>query len=228
MRIWDIDPGYLNRQSLLGEHRELHGMASILVNGKKGYARQPETLRWAPHLDALYQRHRQLAAEMHLRGYHDRSPLPSPPPNFTWPPDFIDPPAEQSAAQGNQMPVNDEGRTLPVAVDGAGGVGGMGVALTIGLSFHEGDVMAVHPPTRPDESQGSAASVRRRLLQRGCRSRFLRKASALFHQPGGRYFAPCRVPRRSSSSSMAFNISHLFIDHKGASRISRGPSPVRR
>jgi len=23
MRVWDINPGYLNRQSLLGEHREL-------------------------------------------------------------------------------------------------------------------------------------------------------------------------------------------------------------
>nr|WP_320015958.1 pyrimidine dimer DNA glycosylase/endonuclease V [uncultured Desulfobacter sp.] len=37
MRIWDLHPGYLNRRSLLGEHRELHGMASIIVNGKKGY-----------------------------------------------------------------------------------------------------------------------------------------------------------------------------------------------
>jgi len=26
MRIWDIDPGFLNAQSLLGEHRELHGI----------------------------------------------------------------------------------------------------------------------------------------------------------------------------------------------------------
>jgi len=31
MRLWDINPGYLNRQSLLGEHRELHGIVSILV-----------------------------------------------------------------------------------------------------------------------------------------------------------------------------------------------------
>jgi len=35
MRIWDIHPGYLNRQSLLGEHRELHGIFSIITN-KKG------------------------------------------------------------------------------------------------------------------------------------------------------------------------------------------------
>jgi len=46
MRVWDINPGYLNRQSLLGEHRELHGIISIIVNKKKGYANHPETVRW--------------------------------------------------------------------------------------------------------------------------------------------------------------------------------------
>jgi len=38
MRIWDINPGQLNDKSLLGEHRELHGIVSILVNNKSGYA----------------------------------------------------------------------------------------------------------------------------------------------------------------------------------------------
>ena len=46
MRIWDVNPGYLNRQSLLGEHRELHAIVSIIKNNKKGYSRHPETLRW--------------------------------------------------------------------------------------------------------------------------------------------------------------------------------------
>jgi hypothetical protein len=49
MRIWDIDPGYLNRQSLLGEQREPHGIVSLIVNGKKGYSRNPETRRWLNH-----------------------------------------------------------------------------------------------------------------------------------------------------------------------------------
>jgi hypothetical protein len=66
MRIWDLSPGYLNRQSLLGEHRELHGIYSILTNGKVGYARHPETLRWARSRSGLSVRHRQLAAEMRL------------------------------------------------------------------------------------------------------------------------------------------------------------------
>ena len=68
MRIWDLNPGYLNRQSLLGEHRELHGIVSILVNKKKGYAKHPETLRWVKHGWALTMRHNLLAAEMSLRG----------------------------------------------------------------------------------------------------------------------------------------------------------------
>jgi pyrimidine dimer DNA glycosylase len=75
MRIWDLPAGYLNRQSVLGEHRELHGIYAILTNGKAGYARHPETQRWAKALSGLALRHRQLAEEMRLRGYVDRTPL---------------------------------------------------------------------------------------------------------------------------------------------------------
>ena len=39
MRVWDLAAGYLNRQSLLGEHRELHGIYSIITENKAGYAR---------------------------------------------------------------------------------------------------------------------------------------------------------------------------------------------
>jgi len=73
VRVWDISPGYLNRGSLLGEHRELHGMVSIFVNNKKGYSQHPETLRWVGYGWALAQRHRLLAAEMNLRGYQDKT-----------------------------------------------------------------------------------------------------------------------------------------------------------
>lgn len=97
MRIWDIDPGYLNRQSLLGEHRELHGIVSIISNKKKGYSRHPETLRWMGHGWALKQRHRLLVAEMNLRGYVDRSPVLSRSNPGVWPADYVDPPARQLA-----------------------------------------------------------------------------------------------------------------------------------
>ena len=75
MRIWDVDPAILCRQHLLGEHRELHGLWNILVHGKTGYSRHPETRRWEGKLAALYDRHEALVEEMTARGYTHRSPL---------------------------------------------------------------------------------------------------------------------------------------------------------
>ena len=95
MRIWDLHPGYLNRRSLLGEHRELHGMVSIIVNGKKGYSRHPETLRWMNFGWALNKRHQLLSAEMRLRGYNDKSPVHTRKNKGRWPDTFIDEPYVQ-------------------------------------------------------------------------------------------------------------------------------------
>ena len=75
MRIWDIPPKRLCRNHLLGEHRELHAIWSVVVNGKKGYSHHPETLRWKGKLKALYGRHEALVVEMNTRGYRHRSPL---------------------------------------------------------------------------------------------------------------------------------------------------------
>lgn len=75
MRVWDVDPAILCRQHLLGEHRELHGLWNILVLGKSGYSRHPETRRWEGKLAALYGRHEALVAEMEKRGYNHGSPL---------------------------------------------------------------------------------------------------------------------------------------------------------
>ena len=95
MRIWDINPGYLNRQSLLGEHRELHGIVSIIVNSKKGYSSHPETLRWVNHGWALKRRHDLLVAEMALRGYSHQSPVTTRRNKDTWPDVMIDEPHRQ-------------------------------------------------------------------------------------------------------------------------------------
>jgi len=95
MRIWDIDPGYLNRQSLLGEHRELHGLVSIVVNNKKGYSRHPETRRWMSYGWALKYRHRLLSCEMSLRGYFDKTPVHTRSNPNRWPVEYIDEPALQ-------------------------------------------------------------------------------------------------------------------------------------
>lgn len=110
MRIWDISPGYLNRQSLLGEHRELHGIVSIIANKKKGYSRHPETVRWVGYGWALKQRHRQLAAEISLRGYTEKSPVATRTRKGAWPVTYIDEPYRQLQILGNKYLDKEQGR----------------------------------------------------------------------------------------------------------------------
>lgn len=75
MRIWDVPPEKLCRNHLLGEHSELHAVWSILTQGKDGYAKHPEVLRWRGKLRALYLKHDEIVEEMRRRGYHHHSPL---------------------------------------------------------------------------------------------------------------------------------------------------------
>jgi len=75
VRIWDLDPPVLCDRHLLGEHRELHAIWTVLTEGRRGYARHPETLRWQGRLAALYARHDALVAEMGRRGFRHASPL---------------------------------------------------------------------------------------------------------------------------------------------------------
>ncbi|MEX0789231.1 MAG: DUF1722 domain-containing protein [Actinomycetota bacterium] len=115
MRIWDLSPGYLNRGSLLGEHRELHGLHSILVNNKKGYSAHPETLRWIGALGGLVERHNQLVAEMALRGYVDRTPLVAVE-EPVWPAEFVDPPGDQITILRTKYTDREPGR-IPLPSD---------------------------------------------------------------------------------------------------------------
>lgn len=115
MRIWDVDPGFLNDRSLLGEHRELHGIFSILTNHKTGYSRHPETLRWHEHLPALAVRHGLLVAEMSLRGFHHRSPLSPQVGVVIWPEIYIDQPGQQYAILKDKYRDKRPGRiSLPI------------------------------------------------------------------------------------------------------------------
>ena len=115
MRIWDLHPGYLNRQSLLGEHRELHGLVNVLTKNKKGYSRHPETLRWIGLGWALKQRHALLAAEMALRGYQDKSPVLTRSSKGEWPSSFIDTPYEQILILQDKYRDKESGRIpLPI------------------------------------------------------------------------------------------------------------------
>lgn len=110
MRIWDLNPGYLNRQSLLGEHRELHGLVSIIKYNKKGYSKHPETLRWVGLGWALKQRHKLLVAEMNLRGYTDRSPVLLRSKPGAWPEIYIDEPAQQISILKRKYKYLESGR----------------------------------------------------------------------------------------------------------------------
>jgi len=110
VRVWDVNPGYLNRQSLLGEHRELHAIVSIIKNNKKGYSHHPETLRWKNFGWALNQRHRLLAAEMNLRGYVDRSPVSRRTQPQQWPGVFVDPPVTQLSILAEKYKDKEQGR----------------------------------------------------------------------------------------------------------------------
>lgn len=76
MRVWDVNPSFLCRQHLLGEHREIHAIHAILNQGKSGYRNHPETRRWIGRLDALRKRHNEVVTEMTDRGYNHKSDLP--------------------------------------------------------------------------------------------------------------------------------------------------------
>ncbi|PID77904.1 MAG: hypothetical protein CSB21_02935 [Deltaproteobacteria bacterium] len=110
MRIWDLNPGYLNRQSLLGEHRELHGIVSIITNNKKGYSKHPETLRWSGYGWALTARHKLLSAEMELRNFNERSPVNMNDNKGLWPPDYIDEPVTQLHILAKKYLEKEKGR----------------------------------------------------------------------------------------------------------------------
>ena len=78
VRIWDLPLENLCRQHLLGEHRELHALWTILTERKGGYKNHPETKRWVGKLGALAKRHDDLVIEMEKRGYRHNSPLKIP------------------------------------------------------------------------------------------------------------------------------------------------------
>lgn len=111
MRIWDIDPGFLNDKSLLGEHRELHGLLTIVLHDKKGYAYHPETQRWRQALTGLAVRHDLLVEEMALRGFQHHSPLePINDATVRWPTNYIDAPHAQYRLLAQKYTHKPQGR----------------------------------------------------------------------------------------------------------------------
>jgi hypothetical protein len=67
-RIWDLPCSELDTAGLVAEHRELHGVWTVITQRQRGDANHPETLRWRNHLRALYRRHEEQVHELERRG----------------------------------------------------------------------------------------------------------------------------------------------------------------
>ncbi|MFA6464455.1 MAG: pyrimidine dimer DNA glycosylase/endonuclease V [Desulfurivibrionaceae bacterium] len=158
MRVWDLHPGFLNRQSLLGEHREIHAIHTVISQEKKGYSRHPETLRWRDHLGALWLRHEQVVAEMRLRGFNHFSPLPAPRTEIIWPSVFINAPGRQFALLAEKYAKKEQGR-IPLPA----GVGELLASHALSLTLRE-CLLAEAKPNTP-EGFASAATALVQLLR---------------------------------------------------------------
>ena len=69
VRIWKTPLYFLNRQRLLGEHRECHVMVSALLRGRGAWFNHPQTKRFYKHIGQLVDRHLQQVEELKRRGY---------------------------------------------------------------------------------------------------------------------------------------------------------------
>lgn len=73
-RMWMVEPRWMCRQHLLGEHKEIHQLVGSIKKGRsiEGHLkkRQVEPANTFP-------RHEQLVKEMERRGYKHNSPFPN-------------------------------------------------------------------------------------------------------------------------------------------------------
>lgn len=109
MKIWDIHPGYLNRQKLLAEHTEIHEIAKFIKNREKPNPQHPETLRWPRYGWAIKMRHRLLSEELLLRGYLEESPIVTRTNEGLWPAFNELSPFKQIQELKRQKPDREEG-----------------------------------------------------------------------------------------------------------------------
>jgi len=59
VRIWRTSLYFLNRQRLLGEHRETHVAVGALLRGKGAWFKHPQVKRFYNHIGQLVDRHLQ-------------------------------------------------------------------------------------------------------------------------------------------------------------------------
>jgi len=123
VRVWDIHPGYLSRQNLLGQHAEIHALYSVITGRKKGYAAHPETVRWSENPGLLKRAHALSVLEMQLRGFNHASPCGDDslffPQNMAGNgPDFIDDPVEQIKILDRKNRDNARAGRIPLPKNG--------------------------------------------------------------------------------------------------------------
>jgi len=95
MRIWDISPGYLDRQQLQAELQALKAVSASLPDAVS----DPELRRWQGYREALAWRQAVLFAELHLNKDPGPARIQVTGP-VTWPQGFEMPPAAQLQAVG--------------------------------------------------------------------------------------------------------------------------------
>ncbi len=110
MRIWDLNPGYLDQQSLLDECQQLQTIVSILLNRKAAHYEHPETARWKGYGWALRTRYLQIKAEMQLMGYPVPAPIRTRSNPGKWPSTYVEAPREQIRALESKYKTQGSGR----------------------------------------------------------------------------------------------------------------------
>jgi len=72
MRMWMVDPRYLCRSHLLGEHKELHMFVGCIQRGTSiaGYVRKGQV-----EVHNILSRHEELVEELLRRGYVHKTPI---------------------------------------------------------------------------------------------------------------------------------------------------------
>ncbi len=75
MRIWDINPGYLDDDFLHKEHLDIHHLFTIIKEHKKDFFQNYEEKRWFDYPWALCKRHQLIASEMEMRGINHDSEI---------------------------------------------------------------------------------------------------------------------------------------------------------
>lgn len=87
MKIWDCFPAYLNKNQLVAEHRELHGIMQMVERGYPVRSdMDPHIANWLQAPQAIAWRHSLVAEEMRLHEIAHKSPIDSFRTPVEWPP----------------------------------------------------------------------------------------------------------------------------------------------